>query len=181
MIASIAAMVLGILLIANVPDDSIYLNSIYYGEAEKHDKLCVTQFYPVGVLGNEKQNGIEYTYYIASTRDISNTDYLFVVKTSNKDVEKLLEAKTPTPYNATLYGKACQMQEQIKNDFDELIAEKNLDDNYKIAQWYFEDCLRNEESESAICIICGFTSIIISFAVMYIFFRKITKKPQINN
>ncbi len=174
-------MVLGILLFASAPDDSVYLDSIYYGNAEQYDKLCVTQFYPVGVLGSEKQNGTEYTYYIATARDISNTDYLFVLKTNNKDIEKLLEASNPTPYAETLYGKACQMQEQVKNDFDELIAEKNLDENYKSAQWYFEDNLRNEETESAICIICGFTSIIISFAVLYLFFRKITKKPQNNN
>ena len=174
-------MILGILLISSAPDDSVYLNSIYYGDANQYDKLCVTQFYPVGVLGGETQNGTEYTYYIASMRDISNTDYLFVLKTSNKDVEKLLEAETPTPYAETLYGKACQMQEQVKNDFDELVAEKNLDDNYKIAQWFFKDSLRKDESESAICIICGFTAIIISFAVLYLFFRKITKKPQSNN
>lgn len=176
--SGIAAFVLGILLIASAPDDSVYLNSLYYGNAMQYDKLCVTEFYPVGILGSETENGTQYTYYIASMRDVENVDFLFVLRSDNEKIAELLQNEEPAAFSGTIYGKALEFDEQIKSDFDELIAEQELDEKYKSAQWYFSDSSRNDESEAAICIICGFTLIIASFLIIWFFFRKATNKPD---
>lgn len=178
--SGIAAFVLGILLIASAPGDSVYLNSLYYGNAMQYDKLCVTRFYPVGILGSETENGTQYTYYIASMHDVENVDFLFVLRSDNENIAELLQNEKPAPFSGTIYGKALEFDEQIKSDFDELIAEQELDEKYKSAQWYFSDSSRNDESEAAICIICGFIMIIASFAIIWIFFRKATINPYKN-
>lgn len=176
----IAVFVVGIILIVSAPGDSVYLNSLYYGNAMQYEKLCVTDFYPVGILGNETKNGTQYTYYIVSMHDVENVDFLFVLRSDNENIEEMLQSEEPAPFSGTIYGKALELDEQIKSDFDELVSEQELDEKYKSAQWYFSDSSRNDESEAAICIICGFTLIIASFAIIWLFFRKATKNPYKN-
>lgn len=175
---SIISFISGILLIAFAPDACPALSDVYFTNAQEYEMLMAKDFYPVGVIGSETNSGREYTYYVISSRDAGNADYLFVLKSANDNISEVFENQEPTAFSGAIYGSAVNMPDEVKQTFDELVKSEKLDEKYSVAQWCFEDSYKNIDAQSTLCILSGFILIIASFIVFYIFITKIKKNDM---